>query len=139
MSSVCPRVRLCVPCVSRLPPVSFTGSKTPIGEPGDTRSFHEISTADTRSFRYSAADSETMEGRPVWHFTVEWGGLERKSAQMPSLEIRNQPPSHIGTRAIGTRAIGTCNATVRSQSCRISASFSLSTAYSYSLSSAFIE
>ena len=23
MSSVCPRVRLCVPCVSRLPPVSF--------------------------------------------------------------------------------------------------------------------
>ena len=26
MSSVCPRVRLCVPCVSRLPPVSLYGT-----------------------------------------------------------------------------------------------------------------
>ena len=43
MSSVCPRVRLCVPCVSRLPPASFYLSRLPPpgrpqGDPSSSRS-----------------------------------------------------------------------------------------------------
>ena len=34
MSSVCPRVRLCVPCVSRLPRCLFTGVVCPTLEGG---------------------------------------------------------------------------------------------------------